>query len=57
MTVDQGIPVDKNNNHQTAPERIDAVNKTSSACEGTKKRSAGLFDEEACADEDDEEDD
>ena len=46
-----------NERHGPAPEITKVLEKTSSAGEGTKKRSAGLLDGEACADEDDEEDD
>lgn len=62
MTVENGIPVNdsnnKENNHRgPIPEMTGVLEKNSSAGEGTKKRSAGLLDGEACADEDDEEDD
>lgn len=55
--VERGVPFDKNNKHETAPDMIGPSNKTSSAGESAKKRGAGLLDEEASADEDDDEDD
>ena len=55
MRVKEGAPVNENY-YETAPE-IGGMSKSSSGGEGVKKRSAGLSDEEACVDEDDDEDD
>ena len=54
MRVEKGIPKDFGNDHDTP---VAGVIKTSVAGEGAGKRSAGLPDEEACAEDDDEEDD
>ncbi len=55
MRVEEGIPKSPPQNNNTPPDIV--VAKTSGAGEGTCKRSAGLPNEEACADEDDDEDD
>jgi hypothetical protein len=55
MRVEEGIPKSPPKNNNTSPD-ID-VAKTSGAGEGACKRSAGLPEEVACADEDDDGDD
>lgn len=55
MRVEKGIPKSPLQWNDTASSSN--VVKTSGAGEGACKRSAGLPDEEACADEDDDEDD
>jgi len=57
MRVEEGIPIDRNINFESAPATIEDVSKTSSAGKGAKKHGAGLLDEEACAGEEDEDDD
>lgn len=55
MRVEQGIPENPPLYNNTTP-GVDVL-KTSGAGESACKRSAGLPDEEACADEDEDEDD
>lgn len=57
MRVEKGVPESPPNYDDTQTIAGVIVTKTSSAGEGAHRHGAGLMDEEACADEDDEEDD
>ena len=58
MRVEKGIPKSPPNEYnEISPATAVGVVKTSGAGEGVRKQSAGLSDEEACADDDDDEDD
>jgi hypothetical protein len=58
MRVEKGTPKSPPHEYnETPPATATGVVKTSGAGEGVCKQSAGLSDEEACADDDDDEDD
>lgn len=58
MRVEKGVPKNAPNEYnETHPTTATGVVKISDAGEGVRKHGAGLSDEEACAEEDEDEDD
>lgn len=55
MIVEKGVPIHKFNDQDSNP-NVEVV-ESPGTNEGTDRRNAGLADEEACIDEDDDEDD
>lgn len=56
MRVEKGVPK-RSPRYDDTPPKAGVSVKSPGAGEGARKHSAGLMDEEACADEDDDEDD